>query len=115
MSKARPGDVVDITIKNALVVGINALTGAPTVRDERGDEFPMPSQAAVTRVEPLHWPPMSGDLWRDGSGVLWFCRADDKLDTYLVASSDNYLGASPEALHQTRSPLTLIHREEPPF
>jgi hypothetical protein len=43
----KPGSIVDITIKGVPVVGLNALTGAPTITDERGDEYPMPSQAAI--------------------------------------------------------------------
>lgn len=44
-----PGAIVDITIKGVPIIGLNALTGAPTITDEHGDEYPMPPQAAVTR------------------------------------------------------------------
>lgn len=111
MTAFKPGDLVDISIKGVRIAGTNALTGAPTVEDEDGDEWPMPPQAAVERAVPAGWPPQVGDLWRDGEGELWFCRVDQQVP-YLMASSDRYHGAAPEIVADTRSPMTLVHREE---
>lgn len=113
MGVFRHGETVDIAIKGVTIAESDPW-GVHIV-DEHGRKYQMPPQAAITRADPEGWPPMGGDLWRDKDGVLWFCRLDDDHGLYLVASTDGYHGASPLALSQTRSPLVLVHREEPPF
>lgn len=111
MGDFRRGEIVDITIKGVRIDESDPWANA--IIDEHGKRYEMPPQAAITRAEPKHWPPLGGDLWRDRDGELWFCRVDPSL--YFVASSDRYHGASPHVLFETRGPLTLVHREEPPF
>jgi|GEM_PF-5417634 len=45
------GSIVDITIKGVHIIGLNAVTGAPTITDEHGHEYPMPPQAAMQRAD----------------------------------------------------------------
>lgn len=132
MNDYKIGEIVDITIKGARVIGTNALNGAPTIVDEHGGEYPMPPQAAIERVAPAEWPPQVGDLWRDRHGHLHFAAYyapdyDDREDSRGIDSdgvrvvllpqclSDGcdpgHQMYRPETANQHNGPLTLVHRE----
>lgn len=110
MSGVHPGDIVDIEIKGVHVIGINALTGAPTIVDDNGDEFPMPPQATVEHTKPSEWPPRRGDVWRDRYGALWFGVGYTPDDVALCAH-DGRGEKFIDAVRHQQGPLTLVHRE----
>ena len=109
-----PGDIVNVTIKGVRVIGVNALTGAPTIVDEHGDQWPMPPQAAVKLVAPAQWPPQHRDVWRDGDGDLWIARVllsthDDRTRIEMHGVGDDFFAA--DTMLAKYGPLTLVHRE----
>jgi hypothetical protein len=107
--KIFPNDIVDYTVKGVRVVGVLAMTGeVSTIADEHGNEYPVPPQAAVTRVAPAEWPPRTGDLWRDANGMLYLgMQPFDDGRVEVVNVGGDYVEAD-ELLH--RKP-TLVHRE----
>ncbi|MEV4575942.1 hypothetical protein AB0K16_22120 [Nonomuraea jabiensis] len=71
----KTGDVVDITIKGAHVRN----TGVPWPQYVIDDvlmnlptTLPSVTVDVVEPAPPANWPPRQKDLWRDGSGELWF-------------------------------------------
>lgn len=114
MTGSKPGDLVDVAIKGVRVVGTNALTGAPTIVDEHGNEYPMPPQAAITQVSPAGWPPQPGDLWRGHDGRLWFAQVDPT--PYESPLGVKLVSADGDSLHQNAlgngSGCTLVVRED---
>ncbi len=73
----QPGDVVDITIRNARIVDVTGdkvryqtpARDAPVVHIVHlGPDWPL---VTATRVAPAEWPPRAGDVWRDRSGGTW--------------------------------------------
>lgn len=125
MSDYRPGEIVDVTIKGVRIAATEDAIppmdprGLLVIADEHGDLYPLPPQAAITRVAPAHWPPQEGDVWRrDADGLNWFGVLIDNDDTtdspYVLltcsrSSKDRYGRPCDEALY-TFGPFTLTHR-----
>lgn len=111
-------EIVNVTIRGVRTVGDTDPAGSVTIQDEHGRHYPMPPQAAVTRVAGRYWPPCKGDLWRDGHKRLWLACAldDDSPDEIRMVCADNRATMPPEHLLLTGS-VELVHHEpdRPPF
>lgn len=117
----QPGEIVDVVIKGVRVVpsALPMRDGRDlvSIRDEHGDCYVMPSQAAITRVAPAEWPPLPGDKWRDGEGRPWFAIdvTDPVCHEEQFVALVNTFGArltNPYADVVKYGPFTLVHREE---
>ncbi|MGI5418689.1 hypothetical protein [Actinomadura luteofluorescens] len=118
--RLKPGEYVDVAIKGVRVVEQDE-HGCVTVRADAHDggpaHWPMPPQAAVSRVAPAEWPPRAGDLWRDRHGVVWFAadvhdiEETDVPEIVLVYPHEDFRQA-PDVCNQQAGPLTLVHRED---
>lgn len=97
MTSFELGDTVNVTIERVKVVGMNALTGAPTIIDERGVEFPMPPQAAIEHAVPPEWPPrpapgeadldqLIARMMRPAAAAVW-ALMDAALDPHRIAAA----------------------------
>lgn len=111
-----PGDVVDITIKSAIISDRHDVTERVWFEvDEKPYYLPANSEfVAVVRIAPAEWPPQPGDLWRDNGDEVWFAvqlAPGDvaMLPSYPVSSSKR--GVTPDRVMRTVGPLTLVHRE----
>lgn len=105
----QPGEIVDITIKGVRVVN-EYPSGALKIAAENGDVFDMPPQAAITRANPVGWPPRKNDVWRDRFGEL-LIGAVYAAEGPLLRSVD---GSNYDEVYALGNliPLSLIHREE---
>ena len=118
MSGFRPGEIVDITIKGVRVVS-HPSASLVRIADEHGATFDMPAQAAIERLTPEHWPPMTGDIWEDGDGRQWFVQnrhGDLRLiPLYVELNEDVLMADLPDHFRDYSGPVRLVYREEPPF
>ena len=109
----QPGDVIDFTVRGVRVVGVNATTGeVSTIADEHNNEYPVPPQAAVTRMSPKGWPIAYGDLWHDRYGTYWF--AVRRGPGVIGMVREDGPTKTPRELLDEFSPLTLVNRKPAP-
>lgn len=110
----RPGEIVNVVIKGVRNVG-HPSDRLRKIVDEHGDTYPMPPQAAITRVAPSLWPPCRGDLWRDGHGDLWLACEVTNTGIQMVCANTG-AARKPEHLLKSGS-VEIVHRERdmPPF
>ena len=110
------GDVVDIVVKGVRIDCPGGNGALPSYTDEHGRSYPVPGQAAITRVAPADWPPQAGDLWRDGERMLWL--AIDVTNPHFHEDQRlaliNTFGARRTNLDYALAdgPYTLVHRDE---
>lgn len=112
----RPGEIVNVVIKGVRNVG-HPSDQLRKIVDEHGDTYPMPPQAAITRVAPSLWPPCTGDLWRDGHEALWLaCEMNGDPGALRMVCANTGETQSPEHLLKSGS-VEIVHRERdmPPF
>ncbi len=131
MSDFKPGDIVNITIKGAVVVN-SYTTGRKPVDGPREDTgtvlvFRHPDLerfedrthtvnlkadgVTVERAVPEHWPPFHNDVWRDRANTLWVCGNDGWGPRMYSAVGD----MEPDKALREHGLTALVHREEPPF
>lgn len=73
MAEFSGGEIVDVAIKGVRIKPHETgETGHVRILDERGITYPLPPQAAITRVAPADWPPRLSDLWQDSDERLYF-------------------------------------------
>jgi hypothetical protein len=123
VSDFKPGEIVDITIKGARVVGVHhSLTidipnphDGVTGGDARVVDLPIGWDAVtVERVPPAEWPPQPGDLWKEEvDGALWFAQGFGASQMAMLPAHvrGNTDCALPDYVLETFGPLTLVHRE----
>lgn len=101
------GETVDVKIRSAVVV-----TPAPLVVKAGTEDVTVPTGAEVEVVNPLNWPPLQGDLWRDGTSELWFgitvVVAGEPKVRLIAASGGN--PQNPQQVKQDHRPLVLEFR-----
>jgi hypothetical protein len=114
MSEFKRGEFVDITIKGVRVGLPASDLDRLTILDEHGDAYPMPPQAAVTRVAPAEWPPRTGDLWRDRENDVWFAVEDADGEITMVCQVEVCPSRTPDELMRTLAPLAFVYREDEP-
>lgn len=111
------GDLLDVTIRARVVdVSLPCLVVETDCMDATVFDLEDPA-IEVARVAPVEWPPVPGDLWRDGHGEVWF--------TYLVPAGEDLTPelfmcaaatglqwcASHERQIKDNGPWELVHRE----
>lgn len=116
----RPGELVDITIRAAIVTDTGL--GRFEVSYPDGDDVHHVQLAAaaaleIVRVTPAEWPPRYGDMWRDADGDLWtmgrdISGIDGRILPRFLCLDQSMRGSweAPAVLAQ-RGPMTLVHRE----
>ncbi|MFC5184401.1 hypothetical protein [Actinomadura harenae] len=109
MTDFQDGEIVDVTLKGVRIARPTQID-AIVIRDEHGDKYALPPQAAITRVAPAGWPPLRGDLWRDRDGALWLADEEEG-DAFPRLYSAIGVYAPGEALRQF-SPWTLVRSEQ---
>lgn len=125
MSDYQPGEIVNVEIEGARVVGVGDaglgpyLRIAVTVNGHEGvsgvlvaaDGVTVTSVAPATPTLPAEWPPQPGDLWRDASGCLLFARDLFEGDVSMAPEAGICDEETPASAWETFGPLTLVHRE----
>lgn len=135
MNEYISGEVVEITIKDARV--IRKAGPGYTAFDIDGHKVTLMTDLpsiSVKRTAPADFPPLPGDVWRDGDGLLCLAAVytpdyDDREDSrginddgwrvvLIPASLDESCKPGialhrPEVVARKRGPLTLVHRETP--
>lgn len=125
MSDFQPGEIVDITIRDARVVNTYPTKrGGPNGAYEdtgtvlvvcldraRTDDRNVAVNLATPGITAEHSVPnvRPGDLWRDRDGTLWFGVEGDDGNTYLMCSPSYSLPVI-DAVREW-GPLIPVHRE----
>lgn len=123
MAEFKVGEIVDITITGAQVIGIDG-GGIGDLEVSYSTDLGIYEAVLaidtpavnVARVTPAGWPPRPGDLWKDGHGSFWFAFwGADACEVFMVPS-DPARGElntpMPDRVRSLVGPLTLVHREE---
>ncbi len=101
------GETVDVKIRSAVVV-----TPDPLVVRAGTEDVQVPTGAEVEIVAPLHWPPLVGDVWKDGTGNKWFALTEvvNGEPKVRLISEDGGPLVNPQQVKTEFRPLTLEYR-----
>jgi hypothetical protein len=117
VSDFKPGEIVDITITGARVIGVDG-NGIGDLEVSYSTDlgtyeavFAIDTPAVnVARVAPAEWPPQVGDVWRDTRGETHWVTGSKQYGAEHLYSRDGK-GHRPDVVNQRFGPLTLVHRE----
>jgi hypothetical protein len=116
----KSGDLLDVTISARVVEIVPGGAIRLTFRQpEHLRASPMPlvlplnsPDIGYERVAPAEWPPVAGDLWRDGHGDVWFAYTVHPDGTLRMVTANGLRWSDGhDGQLEDNAPWTLVHRE----
>ncbi|SEU46379.1 hypothetical protein [Nonomuraea wenchangensis] len=110
----KPGDRLRITIigEANLLDDKDIWVAVPAPHTPRLT-FKVPLDSAAITIEvltPRYWPPMRGDVWRDGEGREWFAVQDVPDAVTLVTEHGRHGLSDPEELLPLHGPWRIAYK-----